>query len=200
MTTRAPLTHDLIMETALRLIDRGGLAACTMRAVARELDVQAMSLYWHVKDKNALMDGVIVHVLRDIADAPMSEHDWPDDIRAFARRFRALMAAHPNVAPLLAQRPTSSYIAAKGAAVTTITNLERVGFSRAEAIDVARTAVRFVFGFAITEAARDAAHDERVAKDGAISALAAAVADDDPARLFEFGLGVLIDGIRARLV
>lgn len=199
MCTRSPLSNDLIMEAALRVIDRAGLQACTMRAVARELDVQAMSLYWHVRDKDALMDGVILHVLREIADPPAPAHDWPEDIRAFARRFRRLVLAHPNVAPLLAQRPTSAYRAAKGAAVTALGNLERAGFSRAEAIDVARTAVRFVFGVAITETARDRVHDDRLGGDGDIGSLARAVADDDPDRLFEFGLGIVIAGIAARL-
>ncbi|MEQ8833271.1 MAG: TetR/AcrR family transcriptional regulator C-terminal domain-containing protein [Miltoncostaeaceae bacterium] len=199
MGSRSPLTTDLIMDAALGLIDRAGLPACTMRAVARELDVQAMSLYWHVRDKDALLDGVILHVLREIAEPPARQHDWPDDIRAFARRFRRVILAHPNVAPLIAQRPTSAYVAAKRAAVTALGNLERAGFDRGEAVDVARAAVRFVFGFAITEAGRDPARDERFAGDGEMGALARAVAGDDPERLFEFGLDVLIDGISARL-
>ncbi len=52
------LTRDRIVEAALRIMDDEGLDAVSMRRVAREVGVEAMSLYHHVRDKDDLLDGV----------------------------------------------------------------------------------------------------------------------------------------------
>jgi AcrR family transcriptional regulator len=57
--TRAPLSRDRIAEAALHIMDTEGLDAVSMRRVAREVGVEAMSLYHHVRDKDDLLNGVI---------------------------------------------------------------------------------------------------------------------------------------------
>lgn len=201
---RPTLSEELILATALRLIDRGGLAACTMRGVAAELGVQAMSLYWHVRDKQALLDGVIARSLRDISVPPAVEGDWEGGIVQFAHRFRANVLAHPHLAPLYAQRPAASYGAAKQAAAIGFRNLTDAGFTEQEAIAVVRTVVRFVIGFALAEAAARAATDApsvaAAARDQSAAApFLRAIADDDPDRLFQFGLDALMAGFNLQI-
>ena len=57
-TTREPLSRDRVVEAALAVIDRAGIQGCSMRAVAGELGVEAMSLYHHVPGgKDEMLDG-----------------------------------------------------------------------------------------------------------------------------------------------
>ncbi len=60
---REPLTRDRVIEAALRVMDDEGLEAVSMRRVAREVGVEAMSLYHHVEDKEDLLDGICEHVM-----------------------------------------------------------------------------------------------------------------------------------------
>ena len=53
---RAPLDRTRVADTALKLLNEVGLDGLTLRAIARELDVKAPALYWHFKDKQALLD------------------------------------------------------------------------------------------------------------------------------------------------
>ncbi|NNC75792.1 MAG: TetR family transcriptional regulator, partial [Acidimicrobiia bacterium] len=57
--TRIPLSKDRVLTAAIGLADQQGLDALTMRNLASELGVEAMSLYYHVANKEALLDGVV---------------------------------------------------------------------------------------------------------------------------------------------
>ena len=60
---RERLTRDRVVAAALRIMDDEGLDAVTMRRIAREVGVEAMSLYHHVRDKDDLLDGVCAMVM-----------------------------------------------------------------------------------------------------------------------------------------
>src|SRR5215471_9024460 len=75
-TYRAGLTRDLVFRTAVRVADEGGIAAISMRKLAQELGVEAMSLYHHVADKEQLLDGMVEVVLSEI-NARVAEIDPP---------------------------------------------------------------------------------------------------------------------------
>src|SRR5262252_9164033 len=63
---RAGLTRDLVFRTAVRVADEGGIAALSMRKLAQELGVEAMSLYHHVADKEQLLNGMVDVVANEI--------------------------------------------------------------------------------------------------------------------------------------
>ena len=58
-TVKRPLSRDLVLETAVSLADHEGLGALSMRRLGQELGVEAMSLYHHVANKEALLDGMV---------------------------------------------------------------------------------------------------------------------------------------------
>jgi AcrR family transcriptional regulator len=58
-TVKRPLSRDLVLETAISLVDHEGLGALSMRRLGQELGVEAMSLYHHVANKEALLDGMV---------------------------------------------------------------------------------------------------------------------------------------------
>ena len=102
---REPLTRDRILERALALIDREGLEALSMRKLGAELGVEAMSLYNHIPNKEALLEGVTETMLREVDLRPVEGDDWEGAIRTASLSFRSVLLAHPNAIPLIASKP-----------------------------------------------------------------------------------------------
>ncbi len=105
--TRRALSPERIVAAALRLADRHGVDALSMRRLGAALRVEAMSLYKHVPDKAALLDRVVERVLSEFAPPP-PDAPWDARLRHVASEFRALALRHPHVFPLVATRvPTT---------------------------------------------------------------------------------------------
>ncbi|MGW4794434.1 TetR/AcrR family transcriptional regulator [Nonomuraea sp. NPDC004297] len=102
---RRPLSRDRVLEAAIRVADRGGVEAITMRRVAQELGVEAMSLYHHVPNKDAILDGVVDAVFTAI-ELPAERADWRTAIGGRARSARAVLARHSWALGLLDSRRT----------------------------------------------------------------------------------------------
>lgn len=99
MARREPLTQERITEAAGRLIERDGLAALSMRGLARELGVEAMSLYHWFPSKDDLMDALV----DDFAAAVARVEGPPEAALAeLARSFRREASKRPNLFPYLA--------------------------------------------------------------------------------------------------
>jgi AcrR family transcriptional regulator len=97
---RAPLTREAIVDAAFRVLDRDGAAGLSMRRVAEELGTGAASLYWHVENKDALIDLVIDRVAGQIPlPEPDPEH-WQEQARAWLLEVRRVFHQHPGVAAL----------------------------------------------------------------------------------------------------
>ncbi|WP_370617066.1 TetR/AcrR family transcriptional regulator C-terminal domain-containing protein [Mumia qirimensis] len=94
MSRRPPLTRDAVLRTAVALADESGAASLTMRALARELGVEAMSLYHHVANKDALLDGMVDLVFAEI-DLPAAGGDWRPEIRRRCTSAREVLLRHP---------------------------------------------------------------------------------------------------------
>jgi AcrR family transcriptional regulator len=97
---RIPLSRQRVLEAAVALADEGGIEALTMRRLAEELDVEAMSLYYHVANKDAILDGVVEVVIDEInqavegVDAPSAAHDWTGAMRARILAARQVLLRH----------------------------------------------------------------------------------------------------------
>jgi AcrR family transcriptional regulator len=101
---RPLLSRDSIARTALDLLDREGQAGLTMRHLARELTVQAPSLYHHVTGQDEIID--LVHELVDseIDTAVLTNQDWRYALQVFARSYRAAYLRHPHAVALVTRR------------------------------------------------------------------------------------------------
>ncbi|MGW5689206.1 TetR/AcrR family transcriptional regulator C-terminal domain-containing protein [Nonomuraea sp. NPDC003754] len=201
---RVGLSTGKILDAALDLIDREGVAALSMRKLGRELGVEAMTLYYYVPNKDAVLDGLIDRALAHVQVRP--DGPWREWARAFATSFRSALLTHPALLPLLATRP-----------VTTpggLDMLERAaealveeGFSTAEALHVITTLATFVIGQVLAEAGRTPGHD---APDPApdtdparhpvlAQALAAGLGTPEDHRdRFTFALDALLAGLKPR--
>ena len=92
---REPISREAIVTAAIQLLDAHGLAALSMRRLAEELGTGAASLYWHVSNKDGLLDLVMDEVIGEgkVPD-PDPEH-WPEQIKQIARDQRAASLRHP---------------------------------------------------------------------------------------------------------
>ena len=104
---RAPLSQDAIVHAALRVLDRDGSAGLSMRRVADELGTGPASLYWHVANKDALVNLIIDRVAGEV---PLPEPDpdhWQEQLREWLLGVRRVFERHPGVAALtLGRVPT----------------------------------------------------------------------------------------------
>jgi AcrR family transcriptional regulator len=91
---RRPLSRERVLRAALALADRGGLDSLSMRRIAEELGVEAMSLYYHVANKDAILDGIIDVVAGEI-DLPTVGTDWKAALRQNAISARNALLRHP---------------------------------------------------------------------------------------------------------
>ncbi|MEU1881480.1 TetR/AcrR family transcriptional regulator [Streptosporangium sp. NPDC020072] len=94
MPPSQPLNRGLVLEAAIRVADRGGVEAITMRRVAQELGVEAMSLYHHVPNKDAILDGVVDMVFAAIELPGAEGGDWREAIRARSFSARVILSRH----------------------------------------------------------------------------------------------------------
>jgi AcrR family transcriptional regulator len=209
---RERVTRERIIRAALRIMDEEGLEAVTMRRVGRELGCEAMSLYNHVQDKEEILDGICEAVLAEFT-VPGGD-TWEEAIRAGAREYRRLLRAHPTVLTLMTERrkpfanPDSlrAYEFALGV-------FRSAGLSPDEAAMAFHVFGGFILGFVtmelgmmvgVSDEAHGYAHQEmgRLAASAGLPHLGEALpffADCDVEAQFEFGLDLLVDGLRSRL-
>src|SRR2546427_1999353 len=100
---RERLTRERISSAGLRVMDTDGLEAVWMRRIAREVGVEAMSLYHHVRDKEDVLDGICEAVMREF-EYPDAAGDITERLRTGARSYRRMLQAHPDVMRLFAER------------------------------------------------------------------------------------------------
>jgi AcrR family transcriptional regulator len=104
-TGRPALSRQRALEAAVALADAGGIAAVTMRGLAHELGVEAMSLYHHVRNKDDLLDGMVDVVFAEIL-LPPTDVDWKTAMRLRAHSMRDTLVRHPWSIAVLETRAT----------------------------------------------------------------------------------------------
>ncbi len=100
---RPALDRDRIVAAAIARTDARGIDGLSMRALAGDLGVQAMSLYNHVRDKEDLVDGMVEAIIGRVT-RPGADGDWRAGMRDRALSMRAVFTDHPWAPPLVAGR------------------------------------------------------------------------------------------------
>ncbi|MEV0612657.1 TetR/AcrR family transcriptional regulator [Nonomuraea sp. NPDC050404] len=91
----SPLTLDEITTTALRLMDEGGVEGLSMRKLAAELDVNPMSLYHHVDNKEGLIKLICATGAQRMKLPPDDGSPWQQQLRAMALAYHRHAVTHP---------------------------------------------------------------------------------------------------------
>ncbi|WP_448809003.1 TetR/AcrR family transcriptional regulator C-terminal domain-containing protein [Agromyces bauzanensis] len=213
---RAPLTRDRVLRTAVELADTAGIDALTIRRLASELGVEAMSLYYHVANKEAILDGVVDLVFQEIEQAvggfavAATDAAWTTTLRTRILAARAVMLRHPWVPAVMDTRTGLGLTQARY--VDAVVGILRSGGLSFDLIHHAMHALGSrMFGFTQElgeEEAQDPADLEQMAAMVPhLAAMLAEVAHDDPDSTlgwcddqveFEFGLDLILDGLERR--
>lgn len=104
MPRKPKISRDAVLHAALQLVDSEGVDALSMRKLGKALDVEAMSLYRYVSNKEAVLDGVYKAVL-DKIELPERTGDWVEDMKSLSCAFREALCQHPKALPLFVTRP-----------------------------------------------------------------------------------------------
>lgn len=111
---RVPLNRERVLQAAVGVADRGGIASLTMRSLAAELGVEAMSLYYHVSNKGEVLDGIVDVVVAEIndavgeIDASSNGTDWKRVLRERILAAREVLLRHPWAPGVIETRTTTS--------------------------------------------------------------------------------------------
>lgn len=111
--THRGLTTERVVDAALRAADEGGIEAVSLRRLAGGLEVTAMAIYRHVRNKSHLLDLMAERLLEQVDLAPDELATWQDRLRRLLASYQAVVAAHPAT-PLLLSRPFVSQAALRG--------------------------------------------------------------------------------------
>jgi AcrR family transcriptional regulator len=98
---RLPLNRERILAAAIALADEAGIESLSMRNLAQEVGVEAMSLYYYVANKGELLGGMLDIVFSEM-ELPSDEGDWRAAMRASAISAHHVLLAHPWACQLLA--------------------------------------------------------------------------------------------------
>ena len=138
-----PLTADELFATALRIVDTEGLGALSMRRLAKDVGVEAASLYHHIPSKDALVDGMLLKMREDIRLPDPLPADWRELYAAIFAEYYRMLAAHPNLVIYAARRvetdPETSGLEA----------LTQLGFSNDDAVELWQSVIAFCAGFSL---------------------------------------------------
>jgi AcrR family transcriptional regulator len=213
---RAPLTRERVLRAGLALADASGVEGLTMRRLAKEVGVEAMSLYNHVANKDDLLNGLVDLVFEEI-EPPSPDDDWRTAMRRRALSTREALRRHPWAIGLMEARstPGPANIALHEAVLQC---LREAGFSLEETVHAYNVQDSYIYGFALQERELPTSFE-----DPAVSAevaerqirATAATADRYPyifemvaghiaksgfdyAKEFEFGLDLILDGLERR--
>ena len=207
------LTHEGVLDTAVTMADAEGIARLSMRRLAGELGVEAMSLYHHVAGKEALLDGMVDRVYAEVA-LPDPSGDWRAELRRRSLSVRETLGRHPWALPLMESRgaPGPATLAYHDA---NIACLRSAGFTPTQVAHAYAVVDAFVYGFVLQETSLPFQTGPEAADLVSSGPLAELVATHPNmawfaehvvlapgyafAREFEPGLDLVLDGIAALL-
>lgn len=207
---RPRLNAERVLSGAVALADEIGIDDLTIRRLADSLDVKPMTIYHHVANKEAIIDGMVDLVFSEIDD-PEPDLGWKSAMRGRCESARAVLARHPWAVPYMESRTSPG--------PATLSHHDAVLGCLRQAMSVEMTAHAyavldaFIYGFTIQEAALPATDGEGLA-DLAETIIAPAAESAYPylteltaehvsqpgydfAAEFDFGLDLILDGLEA---
>ncbi|MFL2000056.1 TetR/AcrR family transcriptional regulator [Microbacterium sp. A1-JK] len=154
------LRRDLILATALGQIDRTGAQGLSMRSLAQELGVEAMSLYRYVHGREDLLEGVVALLMADLSANLVGEvtDHWQGFLQTVAHQVRRIAIEHPMAFPLVATRhPAAPWLRPPLRSVEIVNSFLSTlighGFTDQQAVDAYRSFSSFLLGQLLLESA-----------------------------------------------
>ncbi|TDC77773.1 TetR/AcrR family transcriptional regulator C-terminal domain-containing protein [Actinomadura sp. 7K507] len=203
---RPVLTRERIVLAAIGLIEREGADALSMRRVAADLDVAVMSLYNHVPNKGALLEGVAEHVVAGLELHDDPSEPWQERARALARAFRKVAHDHPRCMTIVLTHKIDTPVGLRPAE-RALALADAAGFDGETAVRIMRALLAYALGAQMREIGMVKMLDHLVETQAEswttldpdefphVIALGGELATHDPETDFEFGLDLLIGAL-----
>jgi AcrR family transcriptional regulator len=212
------LTRDQIVDAALELLDAEGLDGLSMRRLGTRLNSGATSVYWHVANKDELLELALDRVMGEVGVPGPDAGGWRAAVDGYARALRAMIHRHPWTVPLFGAQPMIGPNATR-VLDEVIAAFDGTGLT-GMALDNAMSLIAdYVIGAAGSEASWQGAHGTATGEDWmrALGPYLAEIAERHPRltahikdvwvrdtadvveQRFDYGLSCVLDGIAARL-
>jgi AcrR family transcriptional regulator len=209
--SRAPLSRERVLHTAVALADESGIASLSMRRLGEALGVEAMSLYNHVANKDDLLDGMIDMVFGEI-DVPPGTAGWKTVMRERAVSARQALSRHPWAIGLMESR-TSPGPATLRHHDAVLGSCRGAGFTVAMAAHAFSLIDSYIYGFVLQEV--NLPFDDSTDLEAVVESMMLPFSADDYPHLvelttehilkpgysygdeFEYGLGRILDSLEA---
>jgi TetR/AcrR family tetracycline transcriptional repressor len=197
---RPALTRQMLIDTAMRLLNEVGLEGLTVRRLAAGLGVQSPALYWHIRTKQELLDGIADAIVRAPGMGPPRKgEDWRAWLMRRGRAYRQSLLAHRDGARIV----SGARLSAETVALfdEELAAMVHIGFTPAQAMRTISAVTHYVTGFVLREQSERQESTSRPAVEPIPPTLLAAIQEGgNPLgeEAFEYGLRALIDGIPVR--
>ena len=198
-----PLSRERIVAAAVELLDAQGVGGLTMRGLADRLGSGAMSLYWHVDNKEDVFDLALDSVLEYRRPPQMAESQgWRGEVVHMLEDWRASMLRHPWSASLLPRQVLGQNILGRLEVLSK--TLSRAGVADADLNAAIWSLWNYVMGATITRASFDLSAKDRADAQQRLEHLSGhhptiersrLLLDDDWDGVFRKGLDFLLDGL-----
>jgi AcrR family transcriptional regulator len=208
-----PLNRERVLRAAVLLADEDGIESLTMRELGLRLGVEAMSLYNHVANKDDILDGMVDLVVSEI-ELPSDAVGWKEAMRGRAISAQSVFSRHPWASALIDSRESSGPARLRYFDWV-VGTLRRAGFTLEMAARAFSLLDSYIYGFG-RQQLNMSPEDDTKPEETAEAFLRAIPADEypylremvvehamnsayDESADFEFGLGLILDGLERLL-
>jgi AcrR family transcriptional regulator len=146
---RLPLTRERVLETALQLADQGGIEALSMRKLGQALGVEAMAVYYHLANKDEVLDGIVDLVFAQI-NLPIEGAPWKSEMRRRGISLYEVLQRHRWAIGMMEARVQAGPANLRHHDAV-IGNLQAAGFSSAMVAHAYSVLDGYIYGFALTK-------------------------------------------------
>jgi TetR/AcrR family transcriptional regulator, tetracycline repressor protein len=211
---RPRLSKRAVTDRALKLADVGGLESLTIRKLAQDLGVTPMALYWHLRSKEDLLEGMAERIWGEVDVDVAPSAPWHDQLRGMLESLVRVLRAHPSAPQLLLEHKKRNEAALRATEIT-LEILRGAGFDVRHASAIARSALWSGIALVMSEPgfSPELPDEERAERQRRsqlelamlplakyprlIECAAPMTACDDPEFHYRFGIDLFIAGVRA---
>ncbi|MER5184248.1 helix-turn-helix domain-containing protein [Streptomyces sp. NPDC002896] len=200
---RPSLSRDEILEAAAKLVKQQGPAALTMRKLAAELGTAVTSIYWHVGNRESLLDALVERTVADLGELRPTGRTPTQRIVSVARALRHRLRGHPHLVAMVHERGLTEQMFLPAQEVL-VREVHAAGLRGARAAEVVRAVQFHVVGHVLVERNRERAPVQRPGEeelwgartaDGDPELARALAAPIDTEKLFTLSVRALVTGL-----
>jgi AcrR family transcriptional regulator len=200
------LSRDQILDTAFEILDSDGIDRLTVRALAAKLGVAVTAIYWHVGDKQALLDGLVERIIAQLGPVQVRGRAPEDRIMSIGRSLRQTLLRQPDLVAVVHRQGRTAALFQPARRVL-VRELATAGLDGAEAALAVQAILNLVIGAVLVDrqvqrqpAQRQTPEELWTADDvpDAPELLEHLTHPVDEQKLFDFSLGVLVRTLVSR--